>query len=100
MGYYSNFTLTVDGKESLVHEEAVSEETGCIDCWNDEIKWYDMEDDMKSYSERYPNNVFQVIQNGEDGEIVAYFFVGGKSYSEDVEIPKIVYPTFDQTKLK
>lgn len=63
----------------------------------DHIKWYDCDSDMRDFSKRYPNVLFEIIGDGENSEDHwKCYYLNGKCQREDVEIK---FPDFDESKL-
>ena len=62
-----------------------------------ETKWYDLDTDMKEYSKKYPNLVFEVHLKGEEGEEQKNYFKNGKM--QEVAA-KVTFEPFDENKLK
>lgn len=93
MGYYTDFTLKIEGPESAIETLSNSSELGEMDyghlleCfyhqkdnfyyWRD-TKWYEWEEDMLSISEKNPDLFFTLWGDGEesDDHWVAYFSQG------------------------
>lgn len=96
MGYYSNFEVASnDGLFEEVHEDGILLLSKYIGFR--EVKWYAMEEDMKTYSKQYPDVLFSVFQEGEEnGHLVKYYFKNGKMQKCPA---KIIYDEFDESKL-
>ena len=82
MGYYTQFKLKIVEGEGNVYDH--EEEIGKITCYNaspfdDELKWYDHEEDMRLYSKSHPDILFSVEGLGEDqGDHWIKYFKDGK----------------------
>ena len=71
MGYYTSHELEiVSGSSNTTdyYKEGISNTTnyGAYGCFDDEIKWYDHEADMKAFSKKHPNALFKLIGDGEE----------------------------------
>ena len=116
MGYYTRYTLNVVipkgfllyGQEptqhqiisELIHDEQYEakwalESDGST---RDNTKWYDHDDDMLSFSKRYPEFVFVLTGEGEEpGDLWMAYYKDGKKQTAKA---RIVYEPFDPTQLK
>lgn len=104
MGYYTVHTLDIlEGDRDLLekHEKEIEELSGYgIDAFGSSVKWYHMEDDMKEYSKKYPDTVFEVHGEGEEHHDEWYhFFKNGRSKFEKTKIV-VTYDEYDESKLK
>jgi hypothetical protein len=62
----------------------------------EDCKWYDHEDEMKSFSEEFPQLVFKLHGSGEEqGDVWIKYFHGGKM---KVVRPVLQWPSFDWEK--
>ena len=104
MGYYTKFTLTVLEGDSDVIEQLREQcdeaqyalETDGSSC--ESAKWYDCNDDLRSFSTQYPSYLFLLYEEGEEsGDICKKFFRNGKM-QECKAI--ITFEDFNETKLK
>lgn len=96
MGYYTNFTLSHDGDNSLdgaieTHIHAISGYEVRVDCETDGWKWYSHEKDMATLSRNFPDIRFTLDCRGEDGEIWRVYAFDGKSKTVH---PTIIFPEF------
>ncbi len=83
MGYYTRHELTIiDGEDfNIDYEKEIGEQIDYEDPFDDEIKWYDCEDDMKSFSKKYPNTTFLIDGEGEEsGDVWKAYFKDGKMF--------------------
>jgi len=106
MGYYSNFSLGVyhadagaiiaDLREHNEYAHKAMDEAGCT---QDSTKWYEMDEDMKEFSKKYPEVLFEMTRQGESGgeDQCIYYFKNGKK-QECWAI--ITFPDFDHDKLE
>lgn len=94
MGYYTDFKITVKGKQQDEEEftEYLDKKTGYYVDYYDgifhiqEAKWYDWEKDMIEVSKEHPENLFQVDGEGEEsGDIWRCFFHRGIKERVQVE---------------
>lgn len=64
----------------------------------DSVKWYRHKEDMKKISIQFPDVLFTLTGQGEEGEdIWVMYFKGGKGQREKAII---TLPEFDESKLK
>lgn len=99
MGYTTKFTLHVED-DSQDWEELVGKHSEYESTWifEDEVKWYSHEEDMRSFSKLHPTILFQLSGEGEDsGDIWTEYYLNGKMQRCEA---KITYDPFDETKLK
>lgn len=105
MGYYTDFTLKIEGPEEMIQEMRESEfksETDYGPLFNNfylreaglyywtEVKWYEYREDMERISKRNPDLFFTLWGDGEEGGDlwVAYFYQGASERFE----ARIIYP--------
>lgn len=104
MGYYTQYSLIViDGDQDLIRqfrEEnenakwALQEDGSC----EQECKWYNSTQELEEFSKKHPEALFQMDGIGEeDDDIWSLWCRNGKSYQEKAVI---IYPVYDETKLK
>jgi len=99
MGYYTVYSLSTDPPSyDISHEEQISELAGYISCFDDTIKWYNWERDIREYSKRYPEVLFTLSGEGEEPDDLwqAYFKDGKMQHCQAV----ITYPPFDEEELE
>jgi hypothetical protein len=83
MGYYTRHELSiVSGDDNITdYEQEISESTDYSYLFEDRIKWYECESDMKKYSKKHPNTVFCIDGEGEEsGDIWKAYFQNGKMF--------------------
>lgn len=100
MGNYTRHSLRILEGDSHVddHKVGISEQSGYSYCFEDRIKWYEMEFDMKDYSKQHPNTVFEISGGGEEsGDLWKAYFKNGKMQMCKA---KITYDEYDETKLQ
>jgi len=80
MGYYTHHSLKItEGDDGTDHKAAISELSDYDYCFDDQIKWYDCEDNMREYSKKYPDTVFSIEGEGEEaGDLWHAFYKNGK----------------------
>lgn len=107
MGYYTDFRLSVEGSgpvydKLMAEKDNVTISRGDYD-WNfgrwisenytENAKWYDWEDDMKSFSREWPNVLFILEGSGEEpGDMWKAWFRNGAMRKIEA---KIVFETID-----
>lgn len=81
MGYYTRHELEVvqgDNNETD-YEAEISELADYGNCFDDECKWYEHENDMRAYSLKHPQTVFALKGEGEEsGDIWTEYYKNGK----------------------
>lgn len=101
MGYYTNYELEIiegDNNYTDYKEEIGKLSEYGRDTFDDSIKWYDHEKDMKAYSKQHPNTVFRLYGKGEiAGDLWYKFFQNGKM---QVSKAVIQFIDFDKNKLE
>ena len=104
MGYYTRHELEVQDDRSyerngdlVDHEERITEITDYqFNVFDDEIKWYDHEKDMRKYSKMFPKATFIVSGVGEeDGDYWKEYYKNGKMVRCKGDM-KITYEPFDE----
>lgn len=104
MGYYTYFELDlVSHFPEDVDFETMKTEIGDISGYGDRmfdgasIKWYNHDEDMKNFSKKYPDIVFELSGSGEDpGDMWVCYYQNGKMQYEPA---KISFDPFDVDKL-
>ena len=98
MGYYTNYTVEVQGSiDTEKFKERFEEVTGYAWAHLDNIKWYYWVEDMKQLSKEFSDTLFIVYGEGEEsGDIWKAYFKNGK---QQVSKAQIVFEDFDETKL-
>lgn len=102
MGYYTNYKLGISSVDPLLLLSAVGEEQiiaeiraiptaeGALNKNGESggaVKWYEHEDDMRHFSEKYPQLIFALSGAGEETEDMwKKYFVNGK-----MQIAKAVF---------
>jgi hypothetical protein len=104
MGYYTNYELHYDTAmedadgQLIDHEGRISKVADYGSCFEESIKWYDHEKDMKEYSTHYPDILFTLMGDGEEsGDIWCCYFKNGKMQRAETTI---AFTPFDSSKLK
>lgn len=102
MGYYTNFSFTLEEGPKEQYEKMLKDIDGIIG--NDETssfesvntKWYDYDKDIKQLSERYPDIAFRVYGDGEESDdLWQEYWRAGKCFREQVK-----FATYDEIKDK
>lgn len=100
MGYYTKFTLEIlEGNDYKTdYEKGIAEVADYGYCFDSEIKWYNHEADMLTYSELHPNVVFALNGEGEESEDmwVKYFKNGKMAVSKAI----ITFEPYKEENLK
>ncbi|EKT4500965.1 hypothetical protein JE943_000947 [Flavobacterium psychrophilum] len=89
MGYYTRHKLTIiDGEDNINYEQEIADSTtDYSSLFDDSIKWYDCEKDMKEYSKNHPNVVFCINGEGEEsGDIWKAYFQNGKMFKTEAKL--------------
>ena len=96
MGYYTDYTINSDdGLMEELHLDNIRELSGYE--WFTEVKWYDNERDMKTYSKLHPIVLFSVEYDGEEqGDVGIKYFKNGKMQNCKAIT---TFEPFDETKL-
>lgn len=99
MGYYTDYKLEVDSEIAL---EDLREEFYFSEMRDGKLaknsKWYDHEEEMKSFSLKYPGLLFTLYGDGEeDNDIWCKYFKDGKM---QVAYTEIKFAEFDESKLQ
>jgi hypothetical protein len=123
MGYYTRFSLEAsidgvarkrvegvdaDGNPAVIFVETkldvpalrkeISDMSGYSDLFEDTVKWYDHEEDMRNFSRSHPNVLFTLSGIGEEPSDMWVLYVkNGKCQRSNAIIS---YEPFDAGKLK
>ena len=108
MGYYSSYSLTIYNineldkdleiinelrKESDEATYALDEYGGC----SESSKWYGSNKELKEFSKKYPDLIFELSRKGESTEdMYKYYIKNGKIQSCKA---MITYDSYDENKL-
>lgn len=99
MGYYTTHKLEIlEGDDYTTdYKKEISDLAGYSYCFEDSIKWYNHEADMRTYSECHPNVLFKLSGDGEEnGDLWVEYYLNGKMQREKIEIK---FAPFDKSKL-
>lgn len=99
MGYYTRYTLEVNDETygMIDHKEKISKISGYNNPFDDEVKWYGHEGDMKKYSKLNKGILFKLIGEGEESnDLWIKYFKDGKM---QVCKARITYDEYDESKL-
>jgi hypothetical protein len=100
MGYLTNHGFSCDDPEN---KDKYTFELGELSGYDDElfgdaVKWYECEEHMREFSERYPNVLFTISGYGEDpGDIWKLHAKNGKLQKCEAVI---VIPPYDPERMK
>ncbi len=109
MGYYTQHTLVsitdtitqteISDISDIKDKIGLHSEYGELDfVFEEQCKWYNFEEDMKSFSLQYPTFLFKILTEGEEsGDMFTHYFLNGKTQCESAEI---TFKPFDINKLK
>lgn len=97
MGYYTQHELEIDNGYIQDHIEGIEEQSGYSGLFEDTVKWYGHEKDMKAYSAKHPYVLFTLHGDGEDSEdFWVEYHKDGKMQREKAVIS---FGEFDESKL-
>lgn len=97
MGYYTMHELTVSDDRIDDHIEGIEKISGYGGLFEETVKWYGHEKDMRSYSKENPSVLFELKGEGEEsGDLWKAYFKDGKMQQCKA---KITYDEFDEAKL-
>jgi hypothetical protein len=99
MGYYTYHTFSCDDPENEEkYKEELGEYTKYVDSlFQEGVKWYDCDEDMREFSKRYPEVLFIIYGEGEEmGDIWELYTKNGKQQRCDAEV---TIPEYDLEKM-
>lgn len=99
MGYYTRHELEIISGDDYItdYKKEISELADCGNCFDDSIKWYQHEDDMRKYSKNHPNTLFKLIGEGEEScDLWHEYYLNGKMQRVKAQI---IFDNFDESKL-
>ena len=97
MGYYTRHELTVSDGFATDYLDDLESISGYQALFEDEIKWYDHERDMRKLSDKHPNILFTLKGDGEEqGDQWIEYHKAGKMQREKAVI---TFGEFDESKL-
>lgn len=111
MGYNTTYSLKFDTSKSKTKKREIFNEIQLrraagmdylygieLDGYGEACKWYDHEEEMAEFSKIYPDVVFELSGEGEEsGDIWKKYFKNGQ---KQICMAEIVYPPYDETKLR
>jgi len=100
MGYYTRHELTIVSGDDYVtdYEQEITDTTDYSSLFDDSVKWYDCEKDMKSYSKKHPNVLFLIDGEGEESaDIWKAYFKNGKMFKAKATL---VFEDYNESKLQ
>ena len=96
MGYYTRYELTVEDCER--HEKEIELIAGYSGLFDDELKWYEHESNMREHSLNHPNVLFRLDGEGEEsGDIWIEYYKNGKMQKTKA---KLMFDDFREELLK
>lgn len=106
MGYYTDFEIEIISGDSIDYMLLLSNHIAPYNLDKDGcaygIKWYNWNDDIKTFMKTYGENIILVISgNGEEnGDLWRSYFHGDKEYASDVVTTYSEPPWLSKTKNK
>ena len=99
MGYYTLFKLEVNGERNLKHEEELCKGYCDRNPFEEPAKWYDFKTDMINYSKEYPDKLFILSGEGQEGvfDYWKFYVKNGKSWLNEATIH---YANYYESNLK
>lgn len=109
MGYYTRHSITVNNRGNIDYDMNVAHFDGddeafindflqSANLFEDDIKWYDHEKDMRKLSKRFNNVLFTLSGEGEEsGDLWREYHLNGLMQRATA---KIAFDDFDEAKLK
>lgn len=104
MGYYTRYELSVKKGNTDLVSEFVSENENAAYALddngdsNESCKWYDHEDELKAFSTKHPETLFELKGKGEErGDIWVKYVQNGKCQTCKA---KLVFDDFEEAKIK
>ena len=99
MGYYTNYELqTVSGTDYETNYEQEISDFIDYNPFDEPTKWYRYEKEMKEFSQKHPNVVFEISGEGEEnGDLWKAYFKNGKMQMCKA---KIIYDDFNENLLQ
>lgn len=108
MGYYTNYSLTIEKGEEGIQDQIIEQFREENDNagyalseggnQGQECKWYDSDKDLAEFSKKHPTVLFKLRGEGEEsGDIWELYVQNGKSQKCTA---KLVFEQFDPKKLK
>lgn len=99
MGYATWYEVKVTPGSKEIRQAIIDDDNlaYAIGPDSDSCKWYDHEKDMRAFSERFPDVLFELNGEGEEsGDIWRKYFRNGKMQKCPA---RITFDPFDETKL-
>jgi hypothetical protein len=100
MGYYTRHELEIlEGNDNQTdYAQDICDLADYIDLFDDEVKWYSHEEDMKTFSAKHQNTLFKLSGEGEEsGDIWIEYHKDGKMQRTKANI---VFDKYDESKLE
>jgi hypothetical protein len=99
MNYTKYHLVVLKGSDYKTnYRREISEAAGYDDCFDErKIKWRNMERDMREYSKKHPEVLFEIYGTGKrNGNIWKEYYLNGKMQKE---YANITFDKFDEKKL-
>ena len=97
MGYNTRYELTANGAEVKAHELRIEDFIG-YNPFEDSCKWYKHEAEMREYSKKHPDSLFELRGEGEENlDVWVKYFKNGKMQECRA---KFTFDAFDELQLK
>jgi hypothetical protein len=100
MGYYTRYDLEIlqGGDSNIDYKKELCNMVEYEHLFDDDCKWYEHHEDMKTISKKYPKVLFLLHGDGNEyGDMWRKYYRDGKTTKIEAEI---VFKEFDLTKLK
>ncbi|WP_339273795.1 hypothetical protein MKY59_21615 [Paenibacillus sp. FSL W8-0426] len=100
MGYYTDYKLSFTPKSAEIKSAIEDDENlaFAVGEQSDSCKWYEHEEDMRAFSKRFPDVLFELTGEGEEsGDLWRKYFKNGKMQNCSAII---TYEPFDESKLR
>ncbi len=100
MGYYTTHELEIIKGDNLIDicKEEISKLADYSDCFDESIKCYEHEENMREYSLLHPDTLFKLSGIGEEnGDLWHEYYLNGKMQRVNAVI---TFEEFDESKLK
>ena len=97
MDYYTMYELTVSDDKIDQHIGGIELYFGYSGAFEQTVKWYSHEQDIRAYSKDHPDVLFEIKGQGEEiGDLWVAYFKGGKMQQCKAVIS---YDDYDESKL-
>lgn len=99
MGYYTRYRLEIiEGNDYVTdYEKEISAIADYNNCFDDSIKWYEHEKDMRTYSKKHPKTLFKLLgEGGESEDLWHEYYLNGKMQRAK---GRIIFEEYDESEL-